>query len=180
MTRIQQVNPAEADGVKKDLLEAVNGKLGMVPNIIKALASSNAALKAYLNFSDALSTGSLDARLRERISLAISQQNECHYCLAAHSALGKMAGLSEEDIIDARKGGATDSKADAAVKFALKVLETRGFVSDQDINRVYTAGYNDGEVAEIVGLVALNVFTNYFNHVAETEIDFPAAKEINA
>ncbi len=178
MSRLKLISPDEAEGATKELLSGVSQQLGMVPNIMRALANSPAALQAYLGFSGALSEGSLSAKLRERISLAISERNGCSYCVAAHNALGKMAGLSVDDIRDARSGKATDSKTDAAVRFAVNVLDAKGFVTDKDLDRVQRAGYSDGEIAEIVAMVALNVFTNYFNHVVATEIDFPPVKEM--
>lgn len=178
MSRINPVDPTKASGKTSELLDLVSKNMGMVPNIIKALANSPAALGAYLNFSGELASGSLSAKLRERVSLAVSQKNGCDYCVAAHVALGKMNGLSADEIRDARRGSATCGRDDAAVKFAVGLIEKQGNMTDKDLRLIRNAGYGDGELAELVALVALNIFTNYFNHVAHTEIDFPEAEPV--
>lgn len=174
MQRLQPISPEKAEGRAKQLLDGVKAKLGMVPNIMRTLASSPAALGAYLAFAEALRGGSLGPKLGEQIALAVGQANGCDYCVAAHSAVGGMLGLSEEEILDNRRATSADSRTEAALKFARTVVAERGWVGDPDVARLREAGYGDGEIAEIVAHVALNLFTNYFNHIAETEVDFPA------
>ena len=176
MSRINQISPETANGKAKELLEAVKSKLGLVPNLTRALANAPAALDAYLQFSGSLGKGSLSAKNRERIALVVAQQNHCDYCLAAHSTIGKMVGLSADEVRDSRNGRSTDSKSEVLIQFAQKVLETKGRVSDSDLESMRAAGFDDGTLAEVVGNVALNIFTNYFNHVAQTDVDFPAAE----
>ncbi len=176
MSRINQISPETATGKAKELLDAVKSKLGLVPNLTRALANAPAALEAYLQFSGSLGKGTLSAKNRERIALVVAQENQCDYCLAAHSTIGKMVGLTADEIRDSRKGTSTDSKSEVLVRFAQKVLETKGRVSDADLQSVREAGFDDGALAEVVGNVALNIFTNYFNHVAGTDVDFPAAE----
>jgi uncharacterized peroxidase-related enzyme len=178
MSRIHQVNPQSATGKAKELLDAVQGKLGLVPNMTRAMANSPAVLDGYLSLSGSLSKGALSAKSREQIALAVAQANECEYCLAAHSAIGKMVGLSVDQILDSRRGTSVDPKTDAIIQFARQVVDQRGLVSDANIAQVRAAGLDDGAIAEIVANVALNIFTNYFNHVAETEIDFPRAEAL--
>lgn len=173
MQRLTAVNPTEATGKARQLLEAVQTKLGMTPNLMKTLASAPAALEAYLNFGSALGTGHLDAKFREQIALAVAQANSCDYCLSAHSAIGKMVGLQPSEIAASRQAHAEDAKRDAGLQFAQLLVMQRGEVSDQALAQVKAVGYTDGDVAEIVANVALNIFTNYFNHVAQTEVDFP-------
>ena len=180
MPRIQPVNKDTADTATAELLGTVEKKLGTVPNIIATMANSAAVAKAYLGFSQSLSTGSLSARLREQIALVVGETNGCGYCLAAHTALGKRAGLTEVETCDARRAESSDGKERAALEFARRIVSDRGHLTDDDVSQVRQAGYTDGEVAEIVANVALNIFTNYFNHVAETEVDFPAAPELAA
>lgn len=139
------------------------------------MANSPAVLEAYLGFSGALAKGALSARLREQIALAVGESNNCQYCLAAHTALGRMAGLSDEQIADSRRGSSPDRKTEAALAFATKVVSERGLVDDDDVAQLRAAGFDDGDIAEIVANVSLNIFTNYLNHIAETEIDFPKA-----
>lgn len=180
MPRIQPVNRDAADSATTQLLSSVEKKLGMVPNLITTMANSPAVSNAYLGFSQSLSTGSLPARLREQLSLVVGETNGCDYCVAAHTALGKGAGLSEGETCDARRAVSGDDKERAALEFARKIVTDRAIVSDGDIEKVREAGYTDGEIGEIVANVALNIFTNYFNHVAETEVDFPVAPELAA
>lgn len=173
MSRITAINNEQATGKAKELLDGVQKKLGMTPNLMRTLAHSPAALQAYLNFNGALGA-TLNAKLREQLSLVTAEENGCGYCASAHTAIGKMVGLSEAETLDARAGKGNDAKSDAAVKFAKIVLAKRGKVSDADLQAVRNAGLTEGELAEIVAHVALNVFTNYFNNVAGTDIDFPA------
>ena len=173
MQRIAAVNPAEATGKAKQLLDAVQAKLGMTPNLMKTLAAGPAALEAYLNFGAALGTGRLDARFREQIALAVAQANSCEYCLSAHSAIGKMVGLKPEEIATSREARSADAKRNAGLQFVQALVLQRGLVSDQEVAHVKSAGFSDGEIAEIVANVAVNIFTNYFNHVARTDVDFP-------
>jgi len=156
------------------LLHAVKKQLGVVPNLFRVVGNSPAALEGYLGLNGALGKGELEAATRERIALAVAEVNACDYCLSAHTYLGKnLAKLSEAEIAANRDGMSTDSKADAAVRFAVKLLNARGHVSDADVQAVKKAGYNDAQVIEIVLHVALNTLTNYVNEVAKTEIDFP-------
>lgn len=178
MPRISALSLDTATGKTKDLFAAVKSKLGMVPNLMRTLGHSPAALEGYLGLSGALGGGGLSNKDRERIALLVAEANHCEYCLAAHSALGKMAGLTADQIRDSRNGIAVDAKADALVRFARRVLDTRGNVSDADLTHVREAGYTDADVTEIVTNVALNVLTNYFNNVAHTEVDFPKAEPL--
>lgn len=179
MTRIAPINRNDASEKSQQLLDAVQSKLGMTPNMMSTMAHSAATLDAYLKFSDALSKGTLNGRVREQIALAVGQANSCQYCLSAHSAIGKMVGLSSEDIREARVGTATDSKSDALLKLAVQIVETRGNLSDEDISIAREANVTDAELTELVANVALNLLTNYFNHVADTEVDFPQAEELH-
>lgn len=178
MIRIQPVDTSSAPPATIELLAGVKKKMGVVPNIIATMAQSPAVANAYLGFSQALAAGSLTARLREQIALVVGEANNCDYCLAAHTALGKNAGLTEQETFDARRAAASNDKEASALQFAQQIAINRGVVEDEDVERVRAAGYTDGEIGEIVAAVSLNVFTNYFNHVAGTEIDFPAAPEL--
>ena len=180
MPRINPVNRDAADAATGRLLDTVQKKLGVVPNLIATMASSPAVANAYLGFSQSLSSGRLPARLREQLALVVGETNGCGYCVAAHTALGKGAGLSEGETCDARRAVAADDKERAALQFARTIVSDRGNVSDDDVHAVRQAGYSDGEIGEIVANVALNIFTNYFNHVAGTEVDFPAAPQLAA
>jgi uncharacterized peroxidase-related enzyme len=175
MSRIPTPASIEAAPEKSQpLLEAVQKQLGVVPNMFRAISNSPAALEGYLGLNGALAKGALEAPTRERIALAIAEFNACDYCLSAHTYLGKnLSKLSDAEIAANRDGGSTDAKADAAVRFAVKVAETRGHPSEADLQAVKQAGYTDAQVMEIVLHVALNTLTNYVNETIKTEIDFP-------
>lgn len=176
MARLQTIDPKNAEGKAKELFD---GPLkGKHFNIFKGLANSPAALQAYADMSATLAKGKLDAKEVEAIQLVVGQQNDCGYCLAAHTGLGKQAGLSEEETVAIRKGNPADNKLAALTKFVLALHEKRGFVSDNDLKAVREAGYGDGHIAEAVAVYAMSTFTNYFNHVNQTEVDFPAAPAI--
>jgi len=155
------------------MLEAVQSKLKMTPNMTRVMANSSAILEAYLSFSGALAGGSLPARLREEIALTVGEQNACQYCVSAHTAIGKLTGLTDTDIEQARDARSSSAKAAAALAFAQKVLARKGQVTDADFEAVRQAGFGEGEIAEIIAHVALNIFTNYFNLAAATDVDFP-------
>jgi uncharacterized peroxidase-related enzyme len=175
MTRIPTPASIEASPqAAQPLLQAVKKQLGVVPNMFRAISNSPAALEGYLGLNGALAKGSLEPQTRERIALAIAEVNGCDYCLSAHAYLGKnLSKLSDAEIAANRDGGSTDAKADAAVRFAAKLAQTRGHPSGDDVNAVKRAGYTDAQVIEIVLHVALNTLTNYINETVKTEVDFP-------
>ncbi|MBK7598307.1 MAG: carboxymuconolactone decarboxylase family protein [Acidobacteria bacterium] len=173
MPRLNAIDPKEATGKAKELLDGVKTKLGIVPNLMRTFANSPAALEGYLSFSGALGDGLLKAKVREQIALTVADANNCEYCLSAHTAIGKMVGLNDSEIVSSRQASSGDAKTDAALKFAHQIVVKRGEVLNSEIETVRNAGFSDGEITEIVANVALNIFTNYFNHVAQTVVDFP-------
>jgi uncharacterized peroxidase-related enzyme len=174
--RLPLIDPTRATGPQKELLDAVRAKMGLVPNVVRALAGSPAALKSYIDFSAALAGGSLSARQREQLALAVAEVNACGYCLSAHTLIGGKSGLKEAQVLDARRGTADDLKTAALLKLAQRIVVERGHVKDADLRAAREAGASDAELAETVAVVAFNLFTNYFNHVAATPIDFPEVK----
>ncbi len=180
MPRFKALEINEAQANARTLLEGVQKKLGKAPNLMRTMANSPAVLEAYLSFSGTLAKGTLPARLREQISLAVGEENSCKYCVAAHATLGRMTGLSDEEIADSRRASSPDSKTDAALSFARKIVTDRGQVSDADVAKLRDLGFSDGEILEIVSAVALNIFTNYVNHVAGTTVDFPEVDPVQA
>lgn len=173
MSRLPAIRTEEATGKAKELLEGVQAKLKITPNMMRVMANSPAVLQGYLSFSGALAAGLLAPKLREEIALEVGEQNACEYCVSAHTALGKMAGLSDAEISAAREARSDSPRNRAALEFARRVVATQGRPTDADVAAVRSAGFSDGEVAEILAHVALNVFTNYFNNSAQVEIDFP-------
>ena len=173
MQRIRPVDLSEVKGRTEQLVECAGIALGDAPNMIRTLATSPAALEGYLTLNSALSAGQLTSIFRQKIALAVAQANSCEYCLSAHSAIGKMVGLKPEEIATSREAHSADAKRDAGLQFVQALVVQRGMVSDQAVAHVKAAGFSDGDIAEIVANVAVNIFTNYFNLVAQTEVDFP-------
>ncbi len=173
MSRIPAVDPATATGRTKEIFE---GPLkGKTFNIFKSMGQSPAALDAYLGLAGALSKASLSSKEVETIQLAVGEANNCAYCVAAHTLIGKGAGLSDAQTIGARRGKPGDPKLDALARFALAIHEKKGFVADADIAAFKSAGYSDAAIPEVLAAYALATYTNYFNHVNKTAVDFPAA-----
>jgi len=180
MPRINTINAEQASAEQQQILANVKKGLGLVPNLVATLAQSPAAAHAYLAFSGALAKGSLPKQLQEQIALVVGETNACEYCVAAHTLLGGKAGLTPDETLAARAGESADPKTAAALAFAQKIVTERGQVTDQDVAGLRRQGYTDGDIAEIVANTALNLFTNYFNHVAGTVVDFPAAPKLAA
>ena len=177
MSRISIPTVELSPAASKPLLAAVKQQLGVVPNLMKLVGNSPAALEGYLSLNGALAKGALDTPLRERIALTVAEYNGCDYCLSAHHYLGRnVAKLSEAEIDAARDAHSQDPRTDAALQFARRVAAARGRISDTDLTTVRNAGFDDAQIVEVVVNVALNVLTNYVNSVAQTEIDFPAVK----
>lgn len=177
MTRLNALSPDQASGKTKQLFNAINSKLGVVPNMMRTMGNSPAFLEGYLNLSGALAGGTLTGRTGELIALAVAEANACNYCLSAHTYLGaNLAKLDPEAMEAARQGTSPDAKTNAILKFAQTLVTKRGRVSDADVSAIKAAGITEGEVGEIVGHVALNILTNYFNNTANTEIDFPVVE----
>jgi len=175
MSRLGSIETKEATGRVAELFSAVEGRLGFVPNFLRALANSPATLEGYLSFAAALDGGALPPKLREQVAIAMAEANGCQYCLAINCALGRASGLSEEEIRDSRASRSPDSRTHAALQFARRVLDARGRVDDKDLSRIRRAGFSDAEIAELVGNISLHIFANYFNCVVQTTPDVPCA-----
>jgi uncharacterized peroxidase-related enzyme len=173
MSRIPVANPATVDAATQATLNSLKAKLGVLPNMFLTLAQAPAALQSYVALSGAVSAGSLNAKQREQIALAVGEDNACGYCLAAHTVIGGMVKLTPEEITQARDGTASNLRDAALVKLAQRISATRGNLVDADLSAARAAGLGDREILETIANVALNIFTNYVNHIAETEIDFP-------
>lgn len=180
MARLKALSPEQATGKTKELFNSIYSKFGIISNMMRTMGNSSAFLEGYLNFSRAMSGGTLGAKTGALIALAVSQTNACSYCLAAHSYVGATIGNLDEDTMQAaRQGKAKDAKTDAILKFALALVNKRGRISDAELEVLKATGVTEGEVAEIVGHVSLNILTNYFNIMANTEFDFPAGTNNN-
>ena len=174
MTRITHIDPATATGAAAEQLDATQKAMGAVPNMARAMVNSPAALKGYLGLSGALGGGVLRGATRERLALAMAEANECAYCLSVHTYTGAHAAkLSEDDILSAREGSATDPKENAILTFALAVNAGHGDITDADFAAARAAGVTDAELVEVIAAVGLNSLTNFFNKAMQTDIDFP-------
>lgn len=171
MARIQP-NPNPSSEAQ-ETLDAVKANIGSVPNIFQTFSHSPAVLDFYMQGSGALKNTSISGALREQIALVVAGLNGCDYCASAHTAIGKGEGLSDDETQMNLKGQASDAKAQAALDFAAKIVKTRANITDADLDAFKAAGWSDAEALEIVAVVAFNIFTNYFNHVADTDVDFP-------
>jgi uncharacterized peroxidase-related enzyme len=173
MSRIPAIDLASATGSVKTLLDGVQKGLGATPNLFRVAAQSPAVLEGMVGLFGAVAKGKLGARVRESIALTVSEIDACDYCLSAHTALGKGAGLTDEAMTSARDARAEDPRVAATLRFARLVTEKRGHVAEGDVVEARRAGLSDADLLEVVANVALTTFTNYLNEVAGTEIDFP-------
>lgn len=179
MTRLQALDPATAAGKTKELFDAVQGKLGVVPNMMRTMANSPAVLEGYLNLSGALSHGSLNSRTGELIALTVGEANDCDYCIAAHNFIGeKLLKTDPSVILAARKADSAYPKTKAILQLAKTLVDKNGRVNNDDVDSAKKAGITEGEIAEIVAHVALNVMTNYLNNTANTIVDFPEVARV--
>ncbi|HST45676.1 MAG TPA: carboxymuconolactone decarboxylase family protein [Luteimonas sp.] len=176
MSRISLVDPADTTPDRKAILSDIHAAFGATPNMFKAMANSPAALKSMWGAFRALGAGVIPAKLGEQIAVAVANRNACEYCLAAHTALGRKAGASSQEMSSAQVGTSDDPKAAAAIGFALKVVEGRGQIADADTAVLRNAGFDDVAIVEILAHVALNLFTNYVNVALDVPVDFPAVK----
>lgn len=169
-----RINPVtDPEDKAKELLDLVQQKYGMQPNMLKTLAHSPAALQSYLEFGNAMESSQLSPTLREQIALTVSGINQCDYCSAAHMAIGKMTGGDESELHKSLLGQSSDPKAQAALTFAKLIVETQANIADSDLETIRNAGYSDSEIIEIFATVAMTLFSNYFNHITEPDVDFP-------
>ncbi|HEX8609893.1 MAG TPA: carboxymuconolactone decarboxylase family protein [Telluria sp.] len=176
MSRIALITREQAPAKSAPLLDQVQAAFGATPNMFRAVANSPAALASMWAAFGALGGGTLGARLGEQIAVAIAERNNCAYCLAAHTMLGRKAGASEEDMSAAQAGNSSDPKTAAALRFALAVVGQRGQVDAAEVDALRLVGFNDGDIMEIMAHVALNLFTNYVNVAFAVPVDFPQVK----
>lgn len=172
MTRIND-NLDLIPAASQPLVAKVRGAFGTVPAMFATVANSPAALASMWGSFGALGGGTLGAKLGEAIAVAVANRNHCEYCLAAHTALGQKAGASVEELAAAQRGIARDPRTQAALTFAIRVVDARGQVSAADVQALRAAGFDDGQVVEVIAHVALNLFTNYVNIALDVPVDFP-------
>lgn len=176
MARLTQVTDQDASPAAGQIFAALKGKIGMVPNVYRVVANQPAALSGLLKLGEELGHGSFDPRTREAIALAVAGANDCDYCASAHTAVSKNLKVEDAEIAARLRGKSADPRIQAILAFAVALAEKRGFVSDGDLQAARTAGLSDADIVETIANVVANIFTNYINHVAETDIDFPTVK----
>jgi uncharacterized peroxidase-related enzyme len=180
MPRIAKVAAETADPAQRELLDATRRQLGRVPNLYATLAHSPAALRGYLALRDSLLAGVLSERVREQLALLTAQENDCDYCVAAHTMRGgRLLGMSPGELLDTRRARDADPHTAAILRLAADLVEQRGRVGDAALEQARAAGVTDAELAETVAHVALNILSNYFNHLARPDLDFPAAPTLD-
>ena len=162
----------------QEIFQGLKKKIGMIPNVYKLFANSPVAFKAFLEMEKTLEGGFFSPKEIQAIELMVSQVNECHYCLAAHTALGKMAGFSEQETLDLRSASIDDEKLRALTALAREITIQRGRPDDEYINDFFGAGYGKQALVELVAFVSIMNFSNFINNIAHTSIDFPLAKEL--
>jgi uncharacterized peroxidase-related enzyme len=179
--RIQPLDPETTGGAARALFDEAKEKIGMVPNLYRVLGHSPAALGAYLAINEKLEQASLSGAVREKVALAVSQRNQCGYCLSAHAMIAtRMYGVTAEGVTSAREARGADSHETALLELAARVVENRGWITDPALAAAREAGVTDGELMEIIALVAALTLSNYANHLARTPLDFPPAPNLPA
>ena len=180
MKNLEALTKDQVNETNATIFDDLNSKLNMVPNLYATVANSGVALKALLEYGNTLGGGELSAKDAEVVALTVSQLNGCGYCLAAHTTISKMNGISEEDTVAIRKSTFDgDAKLSALATLTKDLAENKGNASQANVDAFLNAGYSKGALVEVVGLISVNTFTNYFNNFAGTDIDFPAAPALN-
>ncbi|MFL5265831.1 MAG: carboxymuconolactone decarboxylase family protein [Stellaceae bacterium] len=173
-SRIPPVEPTQSSDEVRELLERTRRELGSVPRLYAIMANAPAALRGYLDFRAALARGRLPASLREQLALLIAEMNGCRYCVSAQAWQAAQAGIAAGELVANRRGKSADPKAAAALSFATAVFDGRGQVTDRELSRLRTAGFDNEEIGEIIAHVALDSFVGLFSKVARPIMDFPA------
>jgi uncharacterized peroxidase-related enzyme len=176
MSRIQAITPEQATGHTAEVYSAITKSLGKVPNLFQAVGVNSNSLQTLLGLGPSIQT--LSGAEKETIALVVAQQNNCGYCLSAHTALAGMNGISKDESLNIRKGNPEGVKQKALVNFVKEIVTERGHVSDKTLNEFRAAGYSDTHIPDVLMAVVLNFYTNFFNHINQTEIDFPVAEKI--
>jgi AhpD family alkylhydroperoxidase len=155
-----RIKPAQVDLITRKLLNKAQSDF-----LFCVLGNTPAALNAYLKFNDALSQGRFDVKLRRQVALAVAESNLCNLCIETHTTQGSKAGLTDKDIADARQAMAADAKTNAILKLVRSIVVQRGELSNTDFDSARASALSDEEIVETIANVALNIFTNYVNHI---------------
>ena len=180
MSYIKPLDRSQTDSATGATLDAIKSKLGKVPNMFLTLAHAPVALDTYMQLADLTAKGTLTAKQREQIALAVGEANDCGYCLAAHSAIGAMVGLKPEQVAAARAARADSPRDTALLQLARSIVSNRGHVPTAELDAFKAAGFSDANILEVLVNTLLNIYTNYTNHLARTDVDFPVAARLAA
>jgi uncharacterized peroxidase-related enzyme len=174
MSTLPQIDPAAANGEVGELLAQLRKSIGPVPNAVRAMANSPALLKGYMGLSSALAGGALAPAVRERLALATAEYNRCSYCLSAHTMVAKrVVKIDDDEIARARSADSADSHVAALLALSDAIARGKGSIDQTVVKTARAAGVTDAEIAEVIGNLALNILTNYFNIVADPDNEFP-------
>lgn len=173
MARLTQLTDTDASPEAAALFTAIKGKLGMVPNLYRVAANQPNVLAALLGLNETLAGGNFDPRSREAIALTVAGINSCDYCASAHAAISAGLKVPSEAIDDHLAGRSDDPRLAAILRLARVIVTTKGHIPDAELEAAKTAGLSEADIVETTANVVVNIFTNYLNHVAGTDIDFP-------
>ncbi|MEZ5018460.1 MAG: carboxymuconolactone decarboxylase family protein [Flavipsychrobacter sp.] len=175
MTTFNVPTKADVTPEAQAIFDNLEKGLGMVPNLYAYIGNSANALGSYLQFSQAQAKGTFSSKEREAIFLAVSQENGCEYCQAAHTYLGKANGFSEEETIAIRVGNHGDKKIDIITRLAADIQHTKGYPSRELLEDFFALGYSHTALVDLIALVADKVFMNYIHNITKVPVDFPSA-----
>jgi len=159
-----------------EIFDSIKNKMGMIPNIYKLMGCSPHVLEGFISFTNSLSNGNLSPQDREHIALAVAGFNKCQYCASAHALLAKKVGISSDEIKQNLKGQSELERARNIISFSLIILNNKGFVDENEFIIMKNKNFSNEQIVEIIANVCANIFTNYFNHIAGTKIDFPVVE----
>jgi uncharacterized peroxidase-related enzyme len=179
MTTITVPTRDDVSPANQGIFDALKKQLGFVPNLYATLAHSENALGSYLALQSAKS--SINAKSREVVNLVVSQVNACEYCLAAHTALGKMNGFTDAQILEIRSGRASfDTKLDALARLTRSIAENRGHADEALVAAFFAAGWTTENLVDAIVTIGDKTVTNYLHATTKVPVDFPAAPALNS
>ncbi len=179
MPRIRQLGFEEAQSWTKRLFKKIEQSFGKVPNMFKCMGNSDVALDGFMAFNAGIGAGKIGPKNVKMIILLTSELNRCEYCASAHTQMAKDAQLlTDKECLDARQAIGPDDKTTKMLEFAKKVKQNNGNVTDEDFQMVRDAGFDDQEIVEILGTIAMITFANYVSNVGQPELDYPKAPAV--
>ena len=177
MANFKVPSRSEVSANNQNIFDNLQKNLGFVPNLYATMAYSDTGLENYLHLQNAKT--SLSKKEKEVINLVVSQENACHYCLSAHTVVGKMNGFTDEQILEIRSGSASfDKKLDALVRFTHEVTALKGGIAKETTDNFLAAGYTKGSIVDVIIAVADKIVMNYLHNLTQIPIDFPRAPEL--